>query len=348
MRDAALWQNRAVPPAKASMPDRTRRSLVAAAAAAAALAASPRAPAAATTDFATWLAELRREAAGRGVSARVLDAALAGVQPIPRVLELDRNQPERRLTLEQYLERTVSRARIDQGRRLLDEHSATLAAVTQRFGVPGRFVVSLWGMESNFGQNMGSFRVVESLATLAYDGRRAEFFRGELIAALRILEQGHIAPDRMLGSWAGAMGQCQFMPSSFLRYAVDFDGDGRRDIWGTRPDVFGSAANYLAENGWQSAWTWGREVRVPEAVARGPDTGLDAPRPLSAWQGAGVRRTDGGPLPDAPIDAALVMPDGPGGRAVLAYQNYRVIMRWNRSTYFATAVGLLADAIGGA
>jgi len=330
------------------MPDRTRRSLVAAAAAAAALAAAPRAPAAASTDFATWLADFRREAAGRGISQPILDAALSGVQPIPRVIELDRNQPERRLTLEQYLERTVSDARIRQGRRLLDDHAAMLSAVAQRFGVPGRFVVALWGMESNFGQNMGSFRVVESLATLAYDGRRAEFFRGELLAALRILDQGHIPPDRMLGSWAGAMGQCQFMPSSFLRYAVDFDGDGRRDIWETRADVFGSAANYLAENGWQREWTWGREVRVPDDVARGPGTGLDAARPLSAWAEAGVRRADGGPLPVADIDASLVMPDGPGGRAVLAYGNYRVIMRWNRSTYFATAVGLLADAIGGA
>ncbi|HZH26975.1 MAG TPA: lytic murein transglycosylase [Azospirillaceae bacterium] len=303
---------------------------------------------AANKEFGDWLAELRRDAAAQGISRRTIDAALESVAPIPRVLELDRKQPESTITFAQYVERVVSADRIAQGQQRLAEHRDVLERVSAQYGVPARFVVALWGIETSYGQITGNYKIVDALATLAYDGRRSQFFRSELIAALKILDQGHIRPERMLGSWAGAMGQSQFMPSSFLQYAVDFDGDGRRDIWTSRPDVFASAANYLAKNGWNPNLTWGREVQAPPSVRNGPGTGLDAKRPLSAWQAAGVRRTNGGDLPAADVEASLVMPDGPNGAAFLVYDNYRVVMRWNRSTYFATSVGLLADRIGGA
>lgn len=302
-------------------------------------------PAAAAPDFGAWLADLKAEARAQGISDRTIEAAFTGTAPIPRVIELDRRQPEGSITFAQYLERVINDRRVRQGRELYAKHRTVLEAVGRRFGVQPRFIVALWGIETDFGRNMGGFRVVDALATLAHDGRRSAYFRQELLAALRILEEGHIAPDRMRGSWAGAMGQSQFMPSSFLRYATDFDGDGRRHIWSTQADVFASAANYLSTVGWNPDQTWGREVRLPAGFDTGV-AGLQARMPLAEWQKLGVRRVDGGPLPTAPFQASLILPDGPKGRAFLVYDNYRTIMDWNRSTYFATAVGLLSDRIG--
>ncbi len=256
-----------------------RRAVIAGATAALAAIPSARAN---PTDFRTWLAELRSEAARQGISQRTIDGALAGVAPIPRVLELDRRQPESTMTFAQYRDRVINNDRVEQGRQRLVQNRDLLARVTERYGVPARFIMALWGMETSYGANMGGFKIVDALATLAYDGRRSQFFRTELLAALRILDQGHIAPERMLGSWAGAMGQSQFMPSSFLQYAVDFDGDGRRDIWTSQPDVFASAANYLARNGW---------VRASTCVAPSrPGRGWASARPAAEPSPAGRPR----------------------------------------------------------
>lgn len=296
--------------------------------------------------FDAWLAALRAEARGRGISEATLEAAFAGVAPVRRIIELDRSQPETRLTAAEYLELVVPPARISAARERLAAHRDLLEAVARRYRVQPRFIVALWGIETDFGRNTGGFGVIEALATLAYDGRRAELFRSELLDALRILDQGHVSAPAMIGSWAGAMGQSQFMPSSFLAYAVDYDGDGRRDIWTSLADVFASIANYLALAGWRDDQTWGRPVRLPEALA-GELVGPEVVKPIPAWQALGVRDDDGGALPTRPLPAAIVRPDGPGSQAYLVYDNFRTTLKWNRSVYFALAVGRLADAMIG-
>ncbi|HEX6016288.1 MAG TPA: lytic murein transglycosylase [Geminicoccaceae bacterium] len=306
------------------------------------LAGNPRASAAEA--FPTWLAGLRREARGRGIRDRTLDEVLAGVRPIPAVIEADRRQPEGRMTFAEYRRRVVSDTRIEKGRERLAVHRDLLARVEARHGVPAEVMVALWGIESNFGERQGNYPVFAALATLAHDGRRAAFFRRELLNALEIVDRGHIDAGRMLGSWAGAMGQNQFMPSSYLHYAVDFDGDGRRDIWGSLPDVFASMANYLASSGWDARYIWGREVIVPRRVEPAR-VGLDHRAPLAAWQDLGVRTPDGGTLPDAPIRASLVRMDDGAGPSYLVYGNFRALMAWNRSTYFGVSVGLLSDSL---
>ena len=298
-------------------------------------------------DFAGWLEALRAEALGQGISAATLDAALAGVEPIPRVIELDRSQPETTLTFEQYMDRVVPNSRVEKGRARLRENAAALEAVRAAFGVQPRFIVALWGIETNFGQYTGGFSVIASLATLAHDGRRSAYFRAELLDALRILEQGHITPAAMMGSWAGAMGQSQFMPSSFVRFALDFDGDGKRDIWATKADVFGSAANYLAKSGWRGDQTWGRKVSLPDNFDVSL-ADLKISKPLAGWQALGVRRANGQNLPIvAGMMGSIVFPGGEGGPAFLVYDNFKTTLKWNRSTYFAMAVGHLADRIAG-
>ena len=207
-----------------------------------------------------------------------------------------------------------------------------------------RFIVALWGIETNFGKLTGKYPLVSSLATLAWEGRREAFFKGQLFDTLRMLEEEPITPAELKGSWAGAMGQVQFMPSSYRQYAVDQDGDGKKDLWGTPADVFGSAANYLRQNGWHGDETWGRRVRVPAGLDPAL-VGLEDTRTLSAWQALGVRKADGGALPAVKMQASLVQPDGAGGAAYLAYPNYRVLRDWNRSHYFVVAVGTLADRL---
>ena len=301
---------------------------------------------AAEQPFAQWLAGVETEARQQGIGAATLAAAFAGIEPIPRVIELDRRQPESTMTFEEYQSRIVSRERVERGREMLEAHRPLLEQVAARYGVQPRFIVAFWGIETSYGRITGRYPVIGSLATLAYDGRRSSFFRKELMNALKILDEGHIRADAMTGSWAGAMGQSQFMPSSFLSYAVDFDGDGRRDIWQSLPDVFASAANYLKRAGWRDDLTWGREVSLPP----GFDESLIAAevrKPLPEWAALGVRRANGGPLPDALAEGRLVRPArGPGGPAFIAYSNYDAILRWNRSNYFAVAVGRLSDAIG--
>jgi membrane-bound lytic murein transglycosylase B len=294
-------------------------------------------------DFATWLDGVRSEALGLGIKPATLDHALGGLQPIPRVLELDQKQPERTISFAAYIERVVNPARIATAREQLVENRAVLTAIGAKYGVQPRFIVALWGIESDFGKLTGGFPVVASLATLAYDGRRSAFFRGELMNALKIIDHGDITPEAMLGSWAGAMGQSQFMPSSYLSYAVDYQGDGRRDIWHSREDVFASIANYLSRVGWHGDQNWGRTVRLPSGFDR---TIAGTKKPLEAWRKLGVRRADGGELPAGhDLDAALVLPGGDDGPAVLAYDNFRTILKWNNSTFFASAVGYLADSM---
>ena len=330
-----------------TMPFRlSRRAVLAAPIAAAPLSVAPGVVAravASEADFAAFIATVRRDALVQGIRGGAVDYALRRAEYLPRVIELDRRQPERTMTLSDFLSKVVTPQKTADGRTALAENWPLLLRVYQRFNVQPRFVVALWAVESNFGKVMGNYSVVSSLATLAYDGRRAAYFRPELIAALRIIDQGNISPDAMLGSWAGAMGQCQFMPSTFLNYAVDFDRDGRRDIWGDRADVLGSIANYLGQLGWRGDQSWGHSVMVPANFDM-RDSGLAIRRPTAEWSRLGVRTLDASPLPR--VEASLVIPDGSGGQALLVYDNFRTIMRWNKSTFFAAAVGMLADSFG--
>ncbi len=294
----------------------------------------------ANQDFDTWLQGAREEALSLGVSNGTVDTAFADLTPDPRVIKLDRKQPEFTLTFAQYLDRVVTEKQVAVGREKLRQHRALLNQVSARYGVPPQIIVALWGVETRYGTRTGDFDVIRSLATLAYDGRRSKFFRKELMDALRILDEGHISRASMRGSWAGAMGQSQFMPSSFRAYAVDHTGDGRRDIWRTEADVFASAANYLASNGWVRGQRWGRPVTLPAGFDHSL-TGRKTRKKISVWKKRGVKaRTGGGDLM-----ASVIAPDGRAGPSYFAYQNFNVIRRWNPSDYFALAVGILSDQV---
>lgn len=295
----------------------------------------------ASEPFEAWLSALQKEATQRGFSEKTL-AALEGLQPLPDVIEKDRHQPESRMTFARYREIVLTDFRISEGQRLYAEHRGVLQQVAKRYGVHPEFIVALWGVESKYGEIMGSYSVVNALATLAHDGRRSTFFRRELFGALKILEEGHIPAADMKGSWAGAMGQCQFMPSTFLRHAADFDGDGRKDIWGTRADVFASAANYLSKIGWDPDAPWGMEVRVPEGLSASA-WNKKLSRTLDAWGKLGVK-TASGERVRGKRKATLLRPD-PEAPAYLVHSNYHALLQWNRSRYFATGVSLLADEI---
>ena len=263
-------------------------------------------------NFAAWLRGLRAEAAKAGVDQGTLEQALGRVEQIPEVLELARNQPEFKMSFERYLELVVSSERVTRGRVLLKENRALVNRFAAPAGIPDSILVALWGIESNYGTRLGDFEVVPALATLAYNNFRAKFFREQLIAALRIVSQGHIGLHAMKGSWAGAMGQCQFIPTSFLAYAADGDGDGRKDIWTSKADVFASTANYLRRVGWRPGLEWGGEV------------------PSGTPAGQGER---------------IVKPAGANGPAYRTTENFRAILRWNQSDFFGLAVGLLSDRI---
>jgi len=281
------------------------------------------------------------------VAPAILDAALGRLEPLPRVLELDRRQPEFSDTFLNYLDRRVTEERVAEGRRLLRKHARLLRQVSRQYGIPANVLVAFWGLETHYGQSMGGFPIPAALATLAHDSRRGTFFRSQLLDALDILQAGDITPHAMLGSWAGAMGHMQFMPGTYRRYAVDGDGDGRRDIWHSLADAFASAANYLNELGWRSGEIWGREVRLPEDF----DWNLVSPeqrRSVAAWHRLGVTRADGGPLPPlSHISGSILLPQGHAGPAFLVYHNFTTILEWNRSIHYALAVGLLADRLAG-
>ncbi len=298
------------------------------------------------TPFERFLAGVGEEAKRAGVSQATLSAAFRGIAPLPRVLELDSRQPEFTLTWEQYRDRVVPQARQENGRRQFQQNRALLDAISTRFGVAPQLPVAIWGMETNFGGNTGGFYVIEALATLAYEGRRKEFFRRELIAALKILHAGHVPLSHMKGSWAGAMGQPQFMPTSFERYAVDFDGDGHRNIWDSRADALGSIANYLARSGWRPGEPWMREVTLPAGFDL-EQTGREKKRPAQEWLNAGVRSLDGGSIPA--LECAVLVPDAPNGpsrQSFLVFANFEAIRKYNPSNFYTLGVGMLAEAVG--
>ena len=302
-------------------------------------------PAHASQDWNTWLNGVKAEARKNGISETIINQALGDIQPISRVIELDRKQPEGTMTFAKYKKNVISDTRIRKGRILMKEHAAELQKASEKYGVPPQYIVSLWGVETSFGEYTGGFKVIPALATLAHDGRRSKFFRTELMNALKILNEGHIKPVNMKGSWAGAMGQNQFMPSSFHAFAVDGNNDGKRDIWGSLPDVFASTANYLSKSGWKEDQKWGREVKLPQGFPKSLAS-LKIKKSLAEWKNMGVTLPNGNAIPTpAGMKASIVAPGGIDGSTYLVYDNYRVIMKWNKSTYFATSVGLIADAI---
>ncbi len=306
--------------------------------------------------FSEWLAELRAEALTRGIREEIVDAALADVaEPQPIILERDRAQAETVFSLEKYLSRRLTTKLMSGGRDAYKEHRELLDRIAERYGVPSPIVVAIWGVESNYGRFSGVRPSVPALATLAWDPRRATFFRGELFNALEILNRGDIDLPRLRGSWAGAMGQVQFMPSSYLKFAEDFDGDGRRDIWDTPADIFASIANYLHGHGWTGDESWGREVKLTAEVQRriakdvAPRNGrcqatrnMTVALPLTRWRELGVRRAGGGALPKREIDASLV---AGSTRHFLVSSNYDALLEYNCAHSYAVMVGLLGDAI---
>ncbi len=299
---------------------------------------------AAGQSFDRFLEGVRAEARRSGVSQATLGRALGGLRPNQRVIELDRRQAEGGMPWEDYRDRImVTPTRLQNGRRLYAENADLLRRIEARYHVSPRVIVAIWGVETNFGGNTGGFGVIEALATLAWEGRRASYFRNELMAALRILENGHITPDRMRGSWAGAMGQPQFMPSNFERLAVDFDGDGRRDIWENRADALGSIAHYFQRSGWREGEPWGREAMRPPGNSNHLDT--ESRRPLRDFARMGWRNADGLPLPNADIETSVVLPSRGSGQVFLGHHNLRVIRRYNSPVNYGLAVGLIADRV---
>ena len=298
-------------------------------------------------EFASCINTFTVEAKKAGISDSTIRASLTNATLSKRVLELDRQQPEFTTTFADYFNRRVTEQRVAQGRALWATHRALLDRVEQSYGVPAPYLLAFWGLETNFGGYFGNMKVVDSLATLACDARRSTFFTIELMNALRILDKGDIAPEKMLGSWAGAMGNFQFMPSSYLKNAVDYDGDNKRDLWYSKADAFASAAQFLQSLGWIGDERWGREVKLPRNFPF-LEAGLKNHKTISEWSALGVTRADNSPLPQANMNASLLVPAGHQGPAFLVYDNFNVIMRWNRSEFYAIAVGQLADQIAGA
>lgn len=293
--------------------------------------------------FEAFLAGLRVDARRAGISDATFSRAFAGVQPNQKVIALDHHQPEFTLTWAQYRDRVLPAKRMGAARENALDRQSLLRQVQTRFGVDPYTVVGIWGIESAFGVNKGNYRLTEAMATLAWEGRRAAFFRAELIAALKILQQGDVTPEQMTSGYAGAMGQPQFMPSSYLRFAVDMDGDGRRDIWNSVPDVLGSIANYLACSGWRTGEPWGQSIIVPPGFDAAASR-RDMRKPLSEWMQMGVRRPDGSAFSRPDVVGAVLLPDGAGGEAFMVYPNFNVIRRYNPSDFYALAVGLLGNA----
>ena len=295
--------------------------------------------------FARWVADFSTSARAAGITDATLQNAFKGIRFIPRVTELDGAQAEFTRTVWDYLDSAVSVQRVTRGQdRLLQARPAVDAAVA-RYGVPAEILAAIWGMESNYGSFTGDIPTIDALATLGFEGRREAWARSQLLAALKILQNGDIKRAQMVGSWAGAMGQTQFLPSNFLAYAVDADGDGRRDIWGSLPDVMASTANFLSRSGWQAGQPWGQEVRLPPGFDLTLADG-EQRRPASAWADLGVRSVDGATLP-ALADSAILLPASARGPAFLVGPNFRTLLRYNNSTSYALAVGLLAQALAG-
>ena len=314
-------------------------------------------PAEPSQPFDVWLADLIHEANEKGFNEALLQDTLVGIEPLTRVIQADRSQAELSPGLDRYLSTRVTKTNITRGRALAKEHRALLSRIEKEYGVQRRFVLAIWAMESRYGRITGREPIFRALATLAWEPRRADYFRGELFNALTMVQRKHIEAKTMTGSWAGAMGQTQFMPSSYLKYAVDFDKDGRRDIWTSVPDALASVANYLKGYGWKEGETWGREVRV-SAAARDKIASAEVKlrtegcfairnmterEKLSDWARWGVVRSNGKPLPKANMNASLVTTGDK--RTFLVYQNYESILGYNCAHYYALSVALLADRL---
>ncbi|NQZ89124.1 MAG: lytic murein transglycosylase [Colwellia sp.] len=305
-----------------------------------------------------YVVTLKSEALTRGYDDEFVKRAFSKIKFHARAVKADRSQPENVETLDTYLPKRVPDWKVKKARAMYKKHLPLLTEIGKKYSVQPRFIVALWGLETNFGKIMGNYNVISALTTLAYEGRREVFFKKQLWAALNIIQQGHISVENMKGSWAGAMGQNQFMPTSFIAYAVDGDGDGKKDIWGNSADVFSSMANYLNKEGWNDELTWGRQVKLPVdfdmSLAIPKNTGsrknwLKAwaikEKTLVQWQNLGIRRVDGTNLPKVDVKAALIFPDDENGRVYLAYNNYKSLMHWNLSYYFVSSVGHLSDRI---
>ena len=296
--------------------------------------------------FDRWVADFKASALVQGIPASILEDALIGLVMDDRVVELDQKQPENKITLEKYLHNTINARRIRIGREMMVQHHDVLARISAKYHVQPQYLVALWGIESDFGMHKGDFSVVQSLATLAYEGRRREFFTGELLASLKILTGEHMTSDQLTGSWAGAMGDCQFMPTTYLRYAADGDGDGKRDIWNSVPDVLASIGNYLHALGWQDDRGWGVPVQVPENFTES-EADIKHPQTAASWRARGLQWERSAKIShgEMPTYAIYVGQMDDGAQPYLVTDNYKAILEWNRSRYFATAVGTLADAI---
>ena len=296
-------------------------------------------------NYDNWLLSLKSDALERGISEETFNTAMNNVIIIPKVKKLDKKQPENQITFNDYFKRTVNQNRVNIGKKKYEQYKSDLLKIADEYKVQPRFILSIWGIETNYGTYTGSFSVISSLTTLAFQGRRAKFFRKELLNALEIIDKEYIELENMKGSWAGAMGQSQFMPSSYLAYAQDFDNDGKKDIWNNHLDVFASIAFYLKSHGWDYSKTWGREVIVPNKFLKSYINNKNNPKTLKYWSNNNIVRIDGKNLPYLDLKAHLVLPDGVKGKTFLVYDNFYTIKKYNASTYYALSIGILADRI---
>jgi membrane-bound lytic murein transglycosylase B len=297
--------------------------------------------------FARFVEQVWPEARSAGVTRETFEAAFSGVRPDPSILEAENRQPEFVRPVWEYMDRAVSGTRIRQGRTELARHDTRLREIERRYGVERHYLVAIWGMETSYGANMGSHNIIQALATLAHGGRRAAFGREQLIAALKILQSGDVTPERMTGSWAGAMGHTQFIPTTYASFAVDHTGDGQRDIWRSTSDALASTANYLsASGGWNNEVRWGFEVQLPEGFDYS-STGLDTRKLTAEWVALGVERIDGQSFTQWAEQASIIVPAGAHGPAFIVFGNFRAVLRYNNSIAYALAVCHLADRLRG-
>ena len=296
--------------------------------------------------FQECISNLEEKAQAQQISSEVIEEALGPVTLIERTIKLDRKQPEFNQTFASYLNKRVTDFRINKGRELLKKHESLLNDLSKKYGVPPHYLVAFWGLETNYGSYLGKFSVLDTLVTLACDHRRSNYFTKEALAAMQLMETFDIPREKMLGSWAGAMGHTQFMPSAYLNYGVDGEGDNTVNLWDSVPDAMTSAANFLQGLGWERNWKWGREVVLPENFNY-LNSGIKNTQTLSQWRKQGITNIYGGKLPDSDAEASLIIPAGHRGPAFLIYNNFHVIMKWNRSISYALAVGILADRLNG-